>query len=148
MKHFFPSLYITPKHSVTDPKGIGHKKGQPEVVIYVEKKGKERPTSPASNIATQGSMVVNMIEERNEIDEDIKEEYRSEDMIENLEKWAKDGRVEVDLIEAYLQRGYEWPLANIVKPNRKSQRRQLKKWIEKNKEKIDEKRSKKNGRSC
>ena len=66
-------------------------------------------------------------------------------MIEKLEKRAKDGRVEIDLIEAYLQRGYEWPLMNIAKPKRKSQRRQLKEWIAKNKEKINEKRGKKNG---
>ena len=74
---------------MTDPKGIGHKKGQPEVVIYVEKKGKERPTSPASNIATQGSMVVNMIEEKSGIDEDKEEEYRSDDMIGNGRKMGE-----------------------------------------------------------
>lgn len=130
---------------VTDPKRIDHKKVQPEVIIHVKKKEKRRWNSPASDIATQGSTAVNMVDGKGEEDKDKEEEYRSDDMIEKMERWAENGRVEIDLIETYLQRGYEWPLANTAKPKRKSQRRQLKEWIEKNKEMINEKRSKKNG---
>jgi len=118
---------------------------QPEVIIHVKKKGKKRENSPVSDIATQGSTVVNMVDEQSGEDKDKGEEYRSDDMIEKMERWAENGRVEIDLIETYLQRGYEWPLANTVKPKRKSQRRQLKEWIEKNKEMINEKKSKKKG---
>ena len=108
---------------------------QPEVVI--PKIGRPIVTAhPASDIATCGSTVTG----KAEIGKRKEKQTAIGRLIQQMDTWVDTRTVEVDMIESFLKRGYEWPLPNIPKPTKKKQRRQLQIWIEENRPRIDKKR--------
>ena len=87
----------------------------------------------ASDMATKGSDS----EENTPEDSNEKQgETPANRLIRSMDKWLEERTKEVEMIQSFLKRGFDWPSQKQLRPTSKRQRKKVTRWLEKNEERM------------
>ena len=87
----------------------------------------------ASDMATKGSESEGEKKEKKAISP---EKSATNQLIETMDSWLEERTKEVEMIQSFLKRGFDWPSQKHLRPTSKRQRKRVTKWLEKNKERM------------
>ena len=89
----------------------------------------------ASDMATRGSESGDKTIEKKAISP---EAPSTSLLIWSMDQWLEKRTKEVEMIDSFLRRGFDWPLQQQLRPKTKKQRKKIARWLEDNKERVEE----------